>query len=150
MSLVFLDTNVLIYAEDGSEPAKQALALEWIDRLWRTRRGRLSTQVLNEFYVNVTRKLSPAMAQGDARALVRRYAAGWSPWQLDQQTVETAWALEARHPLNYWDCLVLAAAQHSGCAVVLSEDMTHAAHYGEVQVINPFLAQINDILPELA
>ena len=46
----------------------------------RARSGRLSTQVLNEFYVNVTRKLKPAMPQGDARARVRRYAAGWNPW----------------------------------------------------------------------
>ncbi|QTD46074.1 PIN domain-containing protein [Ottowia testudinis] len=149
MSLVFVDTNVLIYAEDCTDAAKQALALEWIGRLWRTRSGRLSTQVLNEFYVNVTRKLKPAMPQGDARALVRRYAAGWNPWQLDQPTVETAWAMEARHGLSYWDCLVLAAAQHSGCALVLSEDMQHEARYGAVQVINPFIAPINETLPEL-
>ena len=146
MSLVFVDSNVLIYAEDGASADRQALALAWIERLWRTRSGRLSTQVLNEFYVNVTRQLKPAMPQGDARAKVRRFAAGWNPWQIDQATVETAWAMEARHRLPYRDCLVLAAAQHSGCARVLSEDMQHEARYGAVQVINPFIASVDEVL----
>ena len=146
MTLVFVDTNVLISAEDGAEADKQHSALAWIARLWRARSGRLSTQVLNEFYVNVTRKLKPAMPQGDARARVRRYAAGWNPWQIDHATVETAWAMEARHGLQYWDCLVLAAAQHSGCTLVLSEDMQHEGRFGAVQVINPFLASIDEVL----
>ena len=146
MTLVFVDTKVLISAEDGAEADKQHSALAWIERLWRARSGRLSTQVLNEFYVNVTRKLKPAMPQGDARARVRRYAAGWNPWQIDHATVETAWAMEARHGLQYWDCLVLAAAQHSGCTLVLSEDMQHEGRYGAVQVINPFLASIDEVL----
>ena len=146
MTLVFVDTNVLIHAEDGAEADKQHSALDWIERLWRARSGRMSTQVLNEFYVNVTRKLKPAMPQGDARARVRRYAAGWNPWQIDHATVETAWAMEARHGLQYWDCLVLAAAQHSGCTLVLSEDMQHEGRYGAVQVINPFLASIDEVL----
>ena len=146
MTLVFVDTNVLIYAEDGAEADKQQRALDWIERLWRARSGRLSTQVLNEFYVNVTRKLRPAMPQGDARARVRRYAAGWNPWQIDHATVETAWAMEARHGLQYWDCLVLAAAQHSGSTLVLSEDMQHEGRYGAVQVINPFISSIDDVL----
>ena len=146
MTLVFVDTKVLISAEDGAEADKQHSALDWIERLWRARSGRLSTQVLNEFYVNVTRKLKPAMPQGDARARVRRYAAGWNPWQIDHATVETAWAMEARHGLQYWDCLVLAAAQHSGCTLLLSEDMQHEGRYGAVQVINPFLASIDEVL----
>ena len=146
MTLVFVDTKVLISAEDGAEADKQHSALDWIERLWRARSGRLSTQVLNEFYVNVTRRLKPAMPQGDARARVRRYAAGWNPWQIDHATVETAWAMEARHGLQYWDCLVLAAAQHSGCTLVLSEDMQHEGRFGAVQVINPFLASIDEVL----
>ena len=146
MTLVFVDTKVLISAEDGAEADKQHSALDWIERLWRARSGRLSTQVLNEFYVDVTRKLKPAMPQGDARARVRRYAAGWNPWQIDHATVETAWAMEARHGLQYWECLVLAAAQHSGCTLVLSEDMQHEGRYGAVQVINPFLASIDEVL----
>ena len=105
--LVFVDTNVLIYAEDLSDPAKHATTLAWLDALWQRRLGRVSTQVLNEFYTNVTRKLKPAMPMGDARAEVRRYQ-HWQPWQIDQQTVETAWAFEARYAVSYWDALMRA------------------------------------------
>jgi predicted nucleic acid-binding protein len=146
MTLVFVDSGVLIHAEDGACRDRQSQALAWIERLWRARSGRVSTQVLNEFYVSVTRRLTPPMPQGDARAKLRRFAAGWNPWQIDQATVETAWAMEARHGLPYWDCLVLAAAQHSGCTLVLSEGMAHEGRYGAVRVVNPFLVSIDEVL----
>lgn len=139
---VFVDTNVLIYSEDPSNPAKQEAALDWLRALWQRRIGRLSTQVINEFYVNVTRKLSPPMPTGEARARIRQYM-DWNPWQIDTQTIETAWAVEARYGLHYWDSLVIAAAQESACRWVLSEDMGHEQRYGEVQVINPFMTGID-------
>src|SRR6187402_1082999 len=135
---VFVDSNVLIYSEDPTDRAKQDVALAWLDVLWQRRLGRLSTQVLNEFYVNVTRKISPRMPMGDARAKVRRFV-DWNPWQVDAATVESAWAIEARYQLHFWDSLVVAAAQHMGCRLLLSEDMAHEQRYGNVQVINPFL-----------
>ena len=138
---VFVDANVLIYSEDGSDPVKQQTALQWLDELWRRQSGRISTQTLNEFYVNATRKLRPPLPQGDARAKVRRFTA-WQPWQIDHATVESAWAVENRYGLCYWDSLVIAAAQHLGCRYVLSEDMGHEQHYGAVQVIDPFRSSI--------
>ena len=138
MTAVFVDTNVLIYSEDGSDLRKQAIAIAWLDQLWRRRCGRLSTQVLNEFYVNVTRKLNPAMPAGDARAEVRRYQR-WQPWSVDHATVETAWAVESRFGLSYWDSLIVAAAQAQGCEVLLSEDLQHEQRLDRIQVINPFL-----------
>ena len=136
MKPVFVDVDVLICAEDGAHPRKQAAALAWMEMLWRERAGRISTEGLNEFYVALTTKHKPPMPQGDTRAKLRRYNA-WNPWRIDQATVETAWAVEARHGLSYWDCLVIASAQHSGCAVVLSESMEHDARYGAVRVVNP-------------
>ena len=141
MAGVFVDANILLYSEDGADPRKQTIALQWLEVLWRKHIGRVSTQTLNEFYVNATRKLEPPMPAGDARAEVRRYAL-WQPWQIDQPTVESAWAIESRHGLHYRDCLVLAAAQHLGCQYMLSEDLNHEQHYGAVQVINPFKADI--------
>lgn len=138
---VFVDANVLIYSEDSSDPVKQQTALQWLDELWRRQCGRISTQTLNEFYVNATRKLKPPLPQGDARAKVRRFTA-WQPWQIDHATVESAWAMESRYGLHYWDSLVIAAAQHLGCRYVLSEDMGHEQHYGAVQVIDPFRSSI--------
>ena len=141
-ALVYIDANVLIYSEDLGTPAKQAVAKAWLEVLWSKRCGRVSTQTLNEFYVNATRKLKPPMPGGDARAEVRRYGL-WEPWQIDQPTVESAWAVESRYGLHYWNCLVVASAQHLGCKYLLSEDMGHGQHYGSVQVINPFISDIS-------
>ena len=135
--LVFVDANVLLYSEDSSDLKKQQTALLWLDELWRRQCGRIGVQTLNEFYVNATRKLNPRLPQDDARAKIRRYAA-WQPWQIDQATLESAWSVESRHGLHYWDSLLIAAAQHSGCRYMLSEDMAHQQYYGTLQVINPF------------
>jgi predicted nucleic acid-binding protein len=134
---VFVDANILIYSEDGADPAKQQAALAWLTVLWQRGMGRISTQVLNEFYLLATRKINPPMPAGDARAEVRRYEL-WQPWQTDHATVESAWAVESRYGLHYRDSLVVAAAQHLGCRYLLSEDLAHEQHYGGVQVINPF------------
>ena len=138
MTAVFVDTNVLLYSEDGAHRAKQARAVEWLHALWLRRLGRLSTQVLNEFYANATHKIKPPMPQGDARAEVRRYQR-WQPWLLDHATVETAWSVQSRFGLSYWDALIVAAALAQGCRYLLSEDMQHLQVMDQTQVINPFL-----------
>jgi predicted nucleic acid-binding protein len=139
--LVFVDANVLLYSEDASDPHKQQVALLWLDELWRRQCGRIGVQTLNEFYVNVTRKLKPRLPQEVAQAKIRRFAA-WQPWQIDPATLESAWLVESRYGLHFWDSLVIAAAQHTGCRYVLSEDMAHEQFYGELQVINPFKSGI--------
>lgn len=138
MSAVFVDTHVLLYSEDGADSAKQTQAIAWLQRLWQRRLGRLSTQVLNEFYVNATRKIKPAMPAGDARAEVRRYQR-WEPWAIDHATVESAWSVESRYGLKYCDALIVAAAQAQGCRYLLSEDLQHQQQFDSVQVLNPFL-----------
>ena len=138
---VFVDANILVYSEDGADQIKHKAAMAWLNVLWQQGIGRVSTQVLNEFYVIATRKVKPPMPAGDARAEVRRYEL-WQPWQIDHATVESAWAVESRYGLHYWDSLVVAAAQHMGCRYLLSEDMGHEQHYGGVQVINPFKTSI--------
>jgi predicted nucleic acid-binding protein len=137
-STVFVDASILLYADDGAHPAKHLRAREWLTVLWTRRCGRVSTQVLNEYYASATRKLVPPVKQGDARAEVRRYQ-HWKPWQIDHQTVETAWAIEARFQLGWWDALIVAAAQHQGCRFVLSEDLPHGQQIDSVQILNPFL-----------
>jgi predicted nucleic acid-binding protein len=141
MHKVFVDANILLYSEDGADLQKRDTALAWLNVLWERRTGLISTQVLNEFYVNATKKLKPAMAVESAKRECRRYSV-WQPWLLDQATIESAWDIESRYGLHYWDCLVVAAAQHSGCRYLLSEDMGHEQYYGSVQVINPFRASI--------
>jgi predicted nucleic acid-binding protein len=142
MSGVFVDANILVCSEDGVDPARREVACQWLGVLWQRGIGRLSTPVLNEFYVTVTRRLRPPMPGGDARAEVRRYEQ-WQPWQIDHGTVESAWAVESRYGLHFWDALVVASAQHLGCKLLLSEDLPHGQLYGEVQVINPFNASLS-------
>lgn len=138
MTAVFVDSHVILRSEDGSDPIKQARAIEWLQALWVRRCGRVSTQVLNEFYVNATRKLKPGMPAGDARAEVRRYQR-WQPWVLDHATVETAWAVESRFGFGYWDSLIVAAAKAQGCRYLLSEELQHEQTIDSVQILNPFL-----------
>jgi predicted nucleic acid-binding protein len=138
MIAVFVDAHVILRSEDGSDAVKQARAIEWLQALWVRRCGRVSTQVLNEFYVNATRKLKPGMPAGDARAEVRRYQR-WQPWVLDHATVETAWAVESRFGFGYWDSLIVAAAKAQGCRYLLSEELQHEQTIDSVQILNPFL-----------
>jgi predicted nucleic acid-binding protein len=138
MTAVFVDTNVLVCSEDGASAEKQARANAWLAVLWQRRLGRVSTQVLNEFYVNVTRKARPPMPSGDARAEVRRYQR-WQPWAIDHATVESAWSVESRFGFSYWDAMIVAAAQAQGCRYLLSEDMPHGQQVDSVQIMNPFV-----------
>ncbi|MFQ5737539.1 MAG: PIN domain-containing protein [Acidobacteriota bacterium] len=135
---VFVDTNVLVYTRDSSEAGKQEQAEAWMRYLWKTRDGCLSLQVLHEFYVTVTRKLSPglnvAQARGDVRALL-----SWEPQPLNAQVLEAAWNLEDRHSLSWWDALIVAAAQVSVCRVLLTEDLQEGRNLDGVRVVNPFL-----------
>ena len=135
-AMVFVDTSVLVAAEDTSAGALYLQVLDGLNHLWRERTGRVSTQGLSEFYESVTGHTECAMPQGDARAAIRRYNS-WTPWQNDAATLETAWALQARHALAWGDCLALAAAQHSGCTALLSLHLPEGEQYGGVQVVHP-------------
>jgi len=137
--LVFVDTNVLLYAVDDKDLGKRDRARAWMAACWARRCGRLSTQVLNEFYWIARRKFSSAIAAGDARAEVRRYQ-HWRPWVVDHATVESAWAVETRYKLSYWDALMVASAQHQACTWLLTEDLQHGQDIDGLRILNPFLA----------
>ena len=138
MSLVFVDTNVLLYCVDERDIDKRDRARIWISACWQRRCGRLSTQVLNEYYFNVKKKFSRQLSQDGVRAEVRRYQ-NWRPWAIDQPTVETAWTVESRYGLSYWDALMVAAAQQLGCTLLLTEDLQHNQLIDGVRIVNPFL-----------
>ncbi|GBD31508.1 MAG: twitching motility protein PilT [Gemmatimonadales bacterium] len=143
---VFVDTNVLVYARDASEPEKQPRAMQWIEQLWRQRAGRLSTQVIQEYYVTVTQKLQPGLDRAAARSDVRALAA-WEPVVPDIWLVEDAWQLQDRYGFSFWDALIVAAAVRSRCAYLLSEDFEDGlAVDGVVTVVNPFLHSLESVL----
>ncbi|MDE2398455.1 MAG: PIN domain-containing protein [Burkholderiales bacterium] len=138
MSAVFVDTNVLLYAFDPREPVKRERSQAWLAECWQRRCGRVSSQVMHEFYANARKRFASAIAAGDARSEVRRYQQ-WKPWLVDQATVETAWAVESRYRLGYWDALMIAAAQHMGCRWLLTEDLQHEQRIEQLTIVNPFL-----------
>ena len=132
----FVDTNILIYARDSSEPRKQALAEIALRKLWENRNGRISIQVLNEYFVNVTQKLSPGLSRAEAWQDIKSLRA-WNPLSLEAPLMDLAYALQEKHALSWWDALIVAAAQVLECNYLLSEDLSDAQTYGRVTVINP-------------
>ena len=134
---VFLDTNVLVYAFDASEPAKRAVALKVIDETTTRGTAVVSTQVLQEFYVIVTRKLDPALPEEEAEQAVRRLAR--LPCVLiDPELVLDAVGTSRKHKLSLWDSLILETAGRSGCSTVLTEDLQDGFETGGVRIRNPF------------
>jgi predicted nucleic acid-binding protein len=135
---VFVDTNVLIYAWDSTEPEKQKQALAWMSHLWKAKTGRLSYQVLSEFYIAVTQKISPGMDPERARRNVRLFFL-WQPVQIDARAVETAWHVQDRYRLSWWDALIVSAARSAGCRYLLTEDLQSGEEFFEIKIISPFL-----------
>jgi predicted nucleic acid-binding protein len=135
-SLIFVDSNVLLYAVDEADPNKQKAASNWRAALWKSRRGRVSFQVLSEFYVNAVRK-RPA-AHEEARAEVRDLLA-WNPVEADAAMLERGWKLQDRYRLSYWDALIVAAANAASCRYLLTEDLQAGQELDGIEVVNPFL-----------
>ena len=135
---VFVDTNILVYSRDTSEPGKQEQALAWMAHLWTTKTGRLSFQVLQEFYVTVTVKLDPGMDTERARREVRSLLP-WHPIPTDARVMEGAWGIQDRYRVSWWDALIISAAQIASCQYLLTEDLQSDQNFDNVQVINPFL-----------
>jgi len=133
---VFVDTNVLIYALDRGDLKKQEAARAWRAELWKSHRGRISFQVLQEFYVNVAQKWPSAREQ--ARAEVRDLLA-WRPAQVDEAILERAWRIQDRYQLSFWDALIVAAAKSLACRYLLTEDLQADQELDGITVINPFL-----------
>lgn len=140
---IFVDTNVLLYARDASEPLKQPKAAAWLAFLWRERLGRTSVQVLSEYYQNVTRKLRPGLAAEDAWDDVRALMT-WRPEPVDDDLLRLGREVESRYRIGWWDSLAVAAARRQGCAILLTEDLQHGMDFGGVTVRNPFEFEVRE------
>jgi predicted nucleic acid-binding protein len=137
-SRFFVDTNLLLYCLDGCDEEKRRAALEWRDCLWEAGAGRLSWQVLNEFYANATRKMgAPAPV---IRKVVEQYAF-WEPVGIGLGLLQSAWYWMDSAGLPYWDSLILAAAEAANCSYLLSEDFEPGRKFRHVTVVNPFASE---------
>jgi predicted nucleic acid-binding protein len=131
----FFDTNVLIYADDKAAPAKQRRALDLVTEHRRAGTGVVSLQVLQEYFVTVTRKLHVESS------IARRKVELLAEFQVAAPNVSDILAaidLHRLHNLSFWDALVIRSAKQSGCTVLFSEDMQHARDLDGLQIVNPF------------
>jgi predicted nucleic acid-binding protein len=132
----FVDTNVLIYAHDVDAGAKHEVAKGVLHELWSQRAGVLSMQVLQEFYVNVTRKIASPLPKDRARLVINSYAI----WCIETTPAEitAAFRIEDESKIGFWDALVVASAAKCGAVRILSEDLNAQQVIAGVRIENPF------------
>lgn len=135
--LHFVDSNVLIYRVDRGQPEKQARAQRVFAALWRRQTGRVSTQVLNEFYSVVTRKLAVPVPREQARREIQLLHT-WRPVPSDEDLYDRAWRIEDRFGFSWWDALIVAAAQVAGCRYLLTEDLQDGQELDGLRIVDPF------------
>lgn len=146
MSVIcFVDTNLLVYARDASEVEKQTVAEAWLDRLWESRCARTGIQALNEYFVTVTRKLSPGLTEDEAWNDVEDLLS-WDPVPVDAVVVRRGRDIATRHGFSWWDAQIVAAAQVSGSEVLLTEDLQHGQKLDGLTVVDPFQQAPDDVL----
>ncbi|MCC6170346.1 MAG: PIN domain-containing protein [Caldilineaceae bacterium] len=135
--LQFVDTNLLVYAYDETAGNKHVQAAELMAALWESGTGCLSIQVLQEFFVNITRKVPQPLALPAAAQII----ADLSVWHVHCPTTEDVLAaiqLQQRHGLAFWDAMILNSASQLGCTVLWSEDFSPGRQYDQTVVRTPF------------
>jgi predicted nucleic acid-binding protein len=134
---IFVDSNVLVYAHDLDADARHGKAVEIVRELWKNQNGVISTQVLQEFYVNVTRKIPQPLDKSKAREVIRNYSL-WQTEIIDSSDVFRASEIEEANQISFWDALILVTAAKSGASVLLSEDLNAGQTVLGVIIENPF------------
>lgn len=134
--LVFVDTNVLVYAySDGHEP-RAVRARKFVDELVLADRLATSTQVMQELIVTLVKKKGVSMEH--ALGLVYRLAV-LPYFRVDVEAIQEAGLLSLAGKISFWDALILTSARRIGAHVVCSEDLNHGQRFGDVSVFNPFI-----------
>jgi predicted nucleic acid-binding protein len=136
----FVDANVLVYAFDSSAGVKQKKAVELLTRLWDSGTGCLSVQVLQEFFVTVTRKVPRPLSIDEAADHIREFAL-WKMFSPVADDVLAAIVLHKQAKLNFWDAMVVQAAAQTECDILWTEDLSDGQLMRGVHIRNPFSAQ---------
>jgi predicted nucleic acid-binding protein len=133
----FVDANVLVYAFDSSAARKQPVAQQLLERLWEGGVGCVSIQVLQEFFVTITKKVPKPMPVGDAKARIREFTA-WTVFAPKADDIVAAIDLHTQAKIGFWDAMVVLAAAESDCDVLWTEDLHHGQRLRGVRIRNPF------------
>jgi predicted nucleic acid-binding protein len=135
----FVDTNVLVYAHDLSAGAKAERAQALLRALWESQRGCLSIQVVQEFYVTITRKL-PRHVPPEVAVQIIVDLSAWKIHSPQMDDIVKAIEIQLRYRISFWDALIVQSAERMGCEVIWSEDLNPGQRYNGVQVMDPFMA----------
>jgi len=131
----FLDSNVLIYTDDGDVPEKQAVAMELVERCRSQQAGVVSTQILQEYFSITTKKLRVPVEIARRKTVV---FSSLSVVSIRAEDVLAAIDLHRLHQFSFWDALVVRAALQSDCSVLYSEDLQHGRRINGLEIVNPF------------
>lgn len=134
----FVDTNIFLYAYDNSEPVKQKQAQALIRELWQIKRGCLSIQVLQELYVNLTRKVKHPVDKGTAIKIISDLGQ-WKYYSPDLLSLQEAAKIEESYNISFWDALIICSAWQLKCLTLWSEDLNSGQEYHGVKAVNPFI-----------
>ncbi|MBY0578890.1 MAG: PIN domain-containing protein [Burkholderiales bacterium] len=136
-ALRFVDTNVLIYAHDRDAGIKHDIAKRILTDLWNQERGCLSIQVLQEFFINVTRKIPQPLPTALAREVMRTYLP-WVKTGVDGEMLIRATEIADAWRTSFWDGMIIAAAECSGASELLTEDLQSGQNIAGLTIVNPF------------
>ena len=139
-AVAFVDTNILIYAHDADAGVKRERAIETLRELWDSGMGRLSVQVLQEFYVNVTQKLTTPLARSTAREVIKVYGV-WVQQATTVETITRATELAELAQISFWDALIVASAEEVDARELLSEDLNPGQAIAGIRIVNPLVAR---------
>jgi predicted nucleic acid-binding protein len=140
---IFFDTNILVYSFDSSDPRKHAIASGLIIQAFEQGTGVISAQVLKEFYVTVTQKISRTMAPDRVEQLIRDFAL----WRVVETTVPLILRgihIQLGNRISFWDAMIVAAAKEADCPTLYTEDLGHEAMINGIRIHNPFVLDFGD------
>ncbi len=135
---IFLDTNVLVYALDNENVAKQDKAKSILNEFYNNNNYFLSTQVVQEFCNVVLKKIEPGVPEGKLSEFISTLPLE-RVRMVDINTITTALSVKAKYRYSFWDSLIIAAAIHAECGVLYTEDLKHQQMVDSLKIINPFM-----------
>jgi predicted nucleic acid-binding protein len=133
----FIDTNILVYANDNSEIEKNSISREIIINGIKNENAVISTQVLSEFYVTVTKKIKKTLAPFQARKEIELLRS-LELVELTINLILKAIDISEKYKLSYWDSLIIVAAINAKCSIIYSEDLSSGQKFESVKIINPY------------
>jgi predicted nucleic acid-binding protein len=135
---VFVDTNIIVYAYDVSAGEKHKIALGIMKDMWSTGNGIISSQVLQEFFVSVTRKIAKPLNIPTAKEIVKDLLK-WKTVNINGEILLEAIDIHNEHKYSFWDSVIIAAAVEGRAKVLLSEDLTDTQKIKGIVIKNPFI-----------